>query len=81
MTTSFREYVGVISHDDFMAERDAFEKVIRNGALTEMHDLGYEVVDYITQWTKKPSFIDNDTEWAFRVTCIVTDLLEEELHG
>lgn len=81
MTTSFREYVGVISHDDFVAERDLFEDEIKVRALQEMHSLGYVVRDYMTEWIKKPSFIDNDTEWACRVTCIVTDSLEEELHG
>lgn len=81
MTISFREYVGVVSHDDFVAERDAFEDVIKVRALQEMHALGFVVRDYITEWIKKPSFIDNETEWAFRVTCIVADALEEQVHG
>ena len=79
--TSFREYVGVVNHDDFVAERDLFEDEIKVRALREMRELGYVVRDYITEWVKKPSFIDSETEWAFRIICIVSDSLEEELHG
>lgn len=84
MMNDFREYVGVISHTDFVHRRDLFEAKIRLDAHREMARLGYLVKDQITEWIKKPSFLETDgeSEWACRVMCIIDDRLEEAVrHG
>lgn len=74
------EYIGVISHADFITSRDAFEKKIQHDAVQAMNDLGYVVKDCITEWIKKPSFL-GEPQWACCVTFIVVDQLEEQLRG
>lgn len=80
--SDFREYVGVVSHKDFVERRDLFEKKIKLDAHRELVDLGYLVMDQITEWFKKPSFIqlsDDDGEWCCRVVSIIGDCLEERV--
>lgn len=84
MMSDLREFVGVISHTDFVTNRDAFEAKIRLDAHGEFARLGYVVRDQITEWIKKPSFMETDgeSEWACRVICIIDDRLEEDVrHG
>lgn len=79
--SEFREYIGVISHDDFVNRRDEFQAKIQSDAIREMRRLGFVVKDQITDWIKKPSFLADDIEWACRVICIVADDLEGNVHG
>lgn len=84
MMSDLREFIGVISHTDFLMDRDGFEARIKRDAHREFARLGYVVKDQITEWIKKPSFMETDgeSEWACRVTCIIDDHLEEAVrHG
>lgn len=81
MMTDLREFVGIVSHKDFVNDRDGFEARIKLDAHREFARLGYVVRDQITEWIKKPSFLDGREEWACRVVCVVSDHLEESLHG
>ena len=80
--SDFREYVGVVSQKDFVERRDLFERKIKLDAEKQLVDLGYLVMDQITEWFKKPSFIqlcDDDAEWCCRVVSIIADRLEERV--
>lgn len=79
--SDIREYIGVVSHHDFVNHRDEFQTKIQSDAIREMRRLGFVVKDQITDWIKKPSFLADDIEWACRVTCIVADDLEETVNG
>ncbi len=80
MTNDFRQYVLVVTEEDYREHREWIEEMCIKEARLALSDLGYRVKgEQIVEWVKKPMFLalyEGTEQWACRVTSLVEDRLE-----